>query len=84
MGPISRESRVRQGASKAAGKEFALESVNCFDVFTGPGLPEGHRSLAFELRWRHATRTLTDEEANHALGVVIATLEKGAGWTVRR
>jgi len=78
------ESRVRQGAAKAAGKEFALESVNCFDVFTGPGLPEGHRSLAFELRWRHAARTLTDEETNQALGVVIATLEKGAGWTVRR
>ncbi len=78
------ESRVRQGASKAAGKEFALESVNCFDVFTGPGLPEGHRSLAFEIRWRHAARTLTDEETNQALGVVIATLEKGAGWTVRR
>ncbi len=78
------ESRVRQGASKAAGKEFALESVNCFDVFTGPGLPKGHRSLAFEIRWRHAARTLTDEETNQALGVVIATLEKGAGWTVRR
>jgi phenylalanyl-tRNA synthetase beta chain len=78
------ESRVRQGASKAAGKEFALESVSCFDVFTGPGLPAGHRSLAFELRWRHAARTLTDEETNQALGVVIATLEKGAGWTVRR
>ena len=78
------ESRVRQGAVKAAGKEFALESVNCFDVFTGPGLPEGHRSLAFEIRWRHAARTLTDEETNQALGVVIATLEKGAGWTVRR
>jgi len=78
------ESRVRQGAAKAAGKEFALESVNCFDVFTGPGLLEGHRSLAFEIRWRHAARTLTDEETNQALGVVIATLEKGAGWTVRR
>ena len=78
------ESRVRQGAVKAAGKEFALESVNCFDVFTGPGLPEGHRSLAFEICWRHAARTLTDEETNQALGVVIATLEKGAGWTVRR
>ena len=78
------ESRVRQGAAKAAGKEFALESVNCFDVFTGPGLPDGHGSLAFEIRWRHAARTLTDEETNQALGVVIATLEKGTGWTVRR
>lgn len=78
------ESRVRQGASKAAGKEFALEAVTCFDVFNGAGLPEGCRSLAFEIQWRHAARTLTDDEANQALGVVIATLEKGAGWTVRR
>ncbi|NBS04543.1 MAG: phenylalanine--tRNA ligase subunit beta [Verrucomicrobia bacterium] len=78
------ESRVRQGAAKAAGKEFVLESVNCFDVFNGAGLPESCRSLAFEIRWRHASRTLTDEETNQALGVVIASLEKGAGWTVRR
>lgn len=76
--------RVQQAATKAAGKEFALEAVNCFDVFCGPGLPEGTRSLAFEVRWRHAARTLTDEETNAAMGTVIAALEKGAGWTIRR
>ena len=76
--------RVQQAAAKAAGKEFALESVNCFDVFSGPGLPEGTRSVAFEVRWRHAARTLTDEEANRAMAAVIAALEKGAGWTIRR
>jgi phenylalanyl-tRNA synthetase beta chain len=75
--------RVQQAAAKAAGKEFALESVNCFDVFSGPGLPEGTRSVAFEIRWRHAARTLTDEEANRAMAAVIAALEKGAGWTIR-
>ena len=75
--------RVQQAAAKAAGKEFALESVNCFDVFSGPGLPEGTRSVAFEIRWRHAARTLTDEEANRAMATVIAALEKGAGWTIR-
>ena len=77
-------SRVQQAATKAAGKEFALEAVNCFDVFSGPSLPEGTRSLAFEVRWRHAARTLTDEETNAAMGTVIAALEKGAGWTIRR
>jgi phenylalanyl-tRNA synthetase beta chain len=77
-------SRVQQSAQKAAAKEFELEAVHCFDVFSGPGLPEGNKSLAFEIRWRHSTRTLTDEEANRAMGIVIAALEKGAGWTIRR
>ena len=76
--------RVQQAASKAAGKEFDLEYVNCFDVFNGPGLPEGSKSLAFEIRWRHNDRTLTDEETNRALGAVIAALEKGAGWVIRK
>ena len=76
--------RVQQVATKAAGKDFALETVNCFDVFSGPGMAEGTKSLAFEIRWRHESRTLTDEEANRAMGVVIAALEKGAGWTIRK
>lgn len=76
--------RVQQAAHKAAGKEFILEFVNCFDVFHGPGLPEGSKSLAFEIRWRHDARTLTDEETNRALGTVITALEKGAGWVIRK
>jgi phenylalanyl-tRNA synthetase beta chain len=78
------ETRVRQAATKAAGKEFGLEAVVCFDVFKGPGLPADTKSIAFEIHWRHATRTLTDEETNQALNAVITALEKGAGWTVRR
>ncbi|MFM9001758.1 MAG: hypothetical protein ACKORB_09095, partial [Opitutia bacterium] len=78
------ESRVRQAATKAAGKEFALESVTCFDVFAGGKLPAGSRSFAFEMRWRHASRTLTDDEAAKALESVMSALEKGAGWTVQR
>ena len=78
------ESRVRQAAAKAAGKEFALEAVTCFDVFSGGRLAAGSRALAFEMRWRHASRTLTDEEAAKALEAVMTALEKGAGWTVQR
>ena len=78
------ESRVRQAAAKAAGKEFALEAVTCFDVFSGGKLAAGSRALAFEMRWRHASRTLTDEEAAQAREAVMTALEKGAGWTVQR
>ncbi|MGA0133635.1 MAG: hypothetical protein ACO3ND_04695, partial [Opitutales bacterium] len=78
------ESRVRQAAAKAAGKEFTLESVTCFDVFSGGKLAAGSRALVFEVRWRHASRTLTGEEAAKALEAVMTALEKGAGWTVQR
>ncbi len=75
--------RLRQAAAKAAGKDIAVESVGCFDVFAGAGLPEGQRSLAFEITLRHAARTLTDAEVTAALDQVAAAAGK-AGWTVRR
>ena len=75
--------RLRQAAAKAVGKEIAVESVNCFDVFSGEGLPADTRSLAFEITLRHGTRTLTDTEVSAALDQVAAAAGK-AGWNVRR
>jgi phenylalanyl-tRNA synthetase beta chain len=40
-----------------------VEDVALFDVYRGAGLPEGRRSLAFRVTWRHPERTLTDAEA---------------------
>ena len=39
-----------------------LESVVLFDVYRGPSVDEGSRSLAFRLRFSALDRTLTDEE----------------------
>ncbi len=39
-----------------------LESVTLFDVFRGPGVGEGRRSLGFRLRFCAPDRTLTDDE----------------------
>ena len=39
-----------------------LESVELFDVYRGPSVAEGSRSLAFHLRFCALDRTLTDEE----------------------
>ena len=39
-----------------------LESVVLFDVYRGPGIGEGMRSLAFRLRFCSPEGTLTDEE----------------------
>ncbi len=57
-----------------------LESVRLFDVYTGPQVGEGRKSLAFALRFRAADRTLTEEEAAAArqAGVAVAAERHGA------
>jgi phenylalanyl-tRNA synthetase beta chain len=49
-----------------------LEDVRLFDVYTGEQVGEGRRSLAFNLRFRAADRTLTGEEANAARDAAVA------------
>ncbi|MCL2010804.1 MAG: phenylalanine--tRNA ligase subunit beta [Synergistaceae bacterium] len=41
-----------------------LDSVKLFDVYSGKGIPEGRRSMAFSLCYRAADRTLNDEEVD--------------------
>jgi phenylalanyl-tRNA synthetase beta chain len=63
---------VAKAARAAAGNTFALEKVSVFDVYQGKGLPEGKKSLAFNLVFRSAERTLTDDEVN----AVFARIQK--------
>jgi phenylalanyl-tRNA synthetase beta chain len=49
---------VRRGAPPE------LERAELFDVFTGPSIGAGRKSLAYSLTFRSAERTLTDDEAN--------------------
>ncbi len=53
-----------------------VESVQLFDVYTGAGLPEGTRSLAFRVRFRAADRTLTDEEVDAAARGMLERLKE--------
>ena len=53
-----------------------LESLSLFDVYEGKGIPEGARSLAWRLRFRHAERTLTDAEVDRSIERVLAALEE--------
>ena len=56
-----------------------LESVRLFDVYSGPQVPEGKKSLAFSLRMRADDRTLTDEDiAGVRDGALAAAGELGA------
>lgn len=48
----------------AGGRDSLLESVEVFDEYSGTGVPEGQRSLAFRLTYRASDRTLTEAEVN--------------------
>jgi len=55
---------------EAAGE--LLEHLQLFDVFTGPQVGEGKKSLAFTLRFRAPDRTLTDVEVLAARDAAVA------------
>ncbi len=56
--------RVEQSIVSAGGK--LLDSVRLFDVYRGAGVPGGKKSMAFELAYRAADRTLTADEVESA------------------
>jgi phenylalanyl-tRNA synthetase beta chain len=56
-----------------------LESLELFDEFRGPGLPEGVRSLAWRLTFRHPERTLKDKEIDGRRARLLQTLERELG-----
>ena len=56
-----------------------LESLEVFDEFRGTGIPEGSRSLAWRLTFRHPERTLRDREIQGRTAKILSTLEAALG-----
>lgn len=66
------------------GSEKALiAKVSVFDTFTGPGIPEGKKSLAISVRLEPQAQTLTDVEIEAVGKKIVAAAEKACGATVR-
>ncbi|MFL6060960.1 MAG: phenylalanine--tRNA ligase subunit beta [Marmoricola sp.] len=59
------------------------ESVRLFDVYTGAQVAEGHRSLAFALRFRAPDRTLTESETGEARAAAVALAAERHGAVQR-
>jgi len=59
-----------------------LESISLFDVFTGPQLGSGRKSLAYSLVFR-ADRTLTEAEASQARDAAVASATQATGAVLR-
>jgi phenylalanyl-tRNA synthetase beta chain len=48
-----------------------VEEVTLFDVYAGPGVAEGSRSLAYNVRLSSIERTLSDREVTQSRGALI-------------
>lgn len=60
-----------------------LENATLFDIYTGPQIGAGKRSLAYRLTFRAADRTLTDEALSKVRGKIIRLLQNELGATIR-
>ncbi|GAA4943829.1 phenylalanyl-tRNA synthetase beta subunit [Actinomycetospora succinea] len=60
-----------------------VEDVRLFDVYAGPQVGEGKRSLAFALRLRAPDRTLTLEEASARRDAAVETASERVGARLR-
>jgi phenylalanyl-tRNA synthetase beta chain len=72
---------VEQALRAGAGE--LLESVRLFDVYEGPQVGEGKKSLAFALRFRAPDRTLSSEETAAARAGALSSAGKVCGATLR-
>ncbi|RLD93412.1 MAG: phenylalanine--tRNA ligase subunit beta, partial [Aquificota bacterium] len=61
-----------------------LREIRLIDLYTGPPIEEGKRSLTYSLLYRADDRTLTDEEVEEVHGRLVEELEKRLPITVRR
>ena len=68
---------VRDGAGSL------LEDVALFDVYTGPQIGAGRKSLTLALRFRADDRTLTEDEASAARDAALAVAAERVGATLR-
>lgn len=72
---------VKEALTDGAGE--LLESLALFDIYTGGQVPDGHKSLAFALRFRAPDRTLTDAETAAARAAAVAAAAAATGARLR-
>ncbi len=60
-----------------------LRGVELFDIYEGPGIPEGKRSTAYSLTLRADDGTLTDDHADETVKNILAALGEKLGAVIR-
>jgi len=70
--------RAAKGADKAL-----IADARVFDLYEGPGVGEGGKSLALTVTLQPIERTLTDDEIEAVAAKVVAAVTKATGGTLR-
>ena len=65
------------------GAKGLLKHVELFDIYRGPGIAPGKKSVAFSLTLRADDRSLTGEEADSDVKSILEALEKDCGAVLR-
>jgi phenylalanyl-tRNA synthetase beta chain len=60
-----------------------LRSLRIFDVYRGPGLEEGRKSVALGLIFQDISRTLTDQDVERLMASVVADLRENLSARIR-
>ena len=60
-----------------------LHRVHLFDLYQGPEIPKGKKSMAFSLFYQATDRTLTDNEVAHIQERIVARAKKKLGAALR-
>ncbi|MDO8672419.1 MAG: phenylalanine--tRNA ligase subunit beta, partial [Dehalococcoidia bacterium] len=94
--PISRYPGIERDIAVIVNSEISMEKVRSiilkaplarevrlFDVYSGPPLPAGKKSLAFSVLYQSNEKTLTDEEVNRGQEKVLRDLERQVGAALR-
>ena len=68
--------------SRGADK-LLIAAARLFDVYTGPGMPDGKKSLAVEVTLQPREATLTDAEIESVAARIVAAVAKQTGATLR-
>ena len=74
-------SQVEASLRKGGGE--LLVGLELFDVYRGPGVDEGSRSLTYRLRFQAKDRTLTDDEIGAVRQSCIDQVAAKTGATLR-
>ncbi|MBE6672682.1 MAG: phenylalanine--tRNA ligase subunit beta [Ruminococcaceae bacterium] len=72
---------IEEVMRRAGGK--TVEDVKLFDVYRGKQVPEGKKSVAFNVTMRLTDRTMTDEDADKIVKKILTLLERELGLTLR-
>jgi phenylalanyl-tRNA synthetase beta chain len=68
--------------ARAGGK--LVEKVALFDIYRGPQIGEGKKSVSMRVSLRASDRTLTVEEADKVAAKILGAMEHQLGITIRQ